>query len=272
MMGASRASLAELRERFDARAADGGADALRALAADLRSAVHLLDAEHGLRRALSDPAQPGEHKAGLIRELVGDRLGADAVDILTAAVALRWSAPGDLPDAIEQIAVLAEAGCAERDGALDAVEDELFRFGRIVVAQPELRTALTNPAAPESSKVALLSDLLGDKVTPVTLRLVTDVVLYLRGRSLERGLEAVAGYVAQRRRRLIARVRTAVPLDEERKQRLAAALTRLYGHEVHLNIELDPDVVGGVSVQVDDEVIDGTIAGRLDVVRRRLAG
>lgn len=272
MIGASRKSFDDLRERYDAQESGAGADDLAALADGLRSCLHLLDREHALRRALGDPAQPADRKAELASGLLRDQVSGPVLELVTAAVRLRWSSPTDLADAIERLAVISDAGAAEKNGELDAVEDELFRFGRIVDAQPELRVALTDQSAPADSKRALLADLLRTRATAVTLRLVTELVTHPRGRALDRGLDVVARYVAQRRQRLMALVRTAVELDEDRKARLTAALTRLYGHEIHLNVEHDPDVVGGVSVQVGDEIIDGTIVGRLDVARRRTAG
>lgn len=272
MIGASRKAFDELRERYDAQESSAGTADLAALADGLRSCLHLLDREHTLRRALADPSQSADRKAELVSGLLRDQVSGPVLELVTEAVRLRWSKPTDLTDAIEQLAVIADAGAAERDGKLDAVEDELFRFGRILAAQSELRVALGDQAAPADSKRALLEDLLGDRVTAVTLRLVTELVTHPRGRALDRGLDVVARYVAQRRRRLMALVRTAVELDDDRRNRLASALTRLYGHEIHLNVEHDPDVVGGVSVQVGDEIIDGTIVGRLDVARRRSAG
>jgi len=272
MIGASRKSFEDLRERYDAQESGAGANDLAALADGLRSCLHLLDREHALRRALGDPAQAADRKAELVSGLLRAQVSPQVLELVTEAARLRRSKPTDLTDAIEQLAVLSDAGAAEKDGKLDAVEDELFRFARIVDAQSELRAALTDQAAPVDSKRALLEDLLSDRVTATTLRLLTELVSHPRGRALDRGLDVVARYVAQRRRRLMALVRTAVELDDDRKARLTAALARLYGHEIHLNVEHDPDVVGGVSVQVGDEIIDGTILGRLDVARRRTAG
>lgn len=271
MIGASRQALDELRERFDAQEAAASAQDLAALAADLRSSVHLLDREPALRRALGDPAQSAERKDALVRDLLRDKIGDPALDLLATAAGRRWSRPTDLADAIEQLAVVAEAGVAEKNGELDALEDELFRFGRIVDGQSELLSALSDPSAPQESKTRLLADLLEERTTAVTLRLITDLVLYPRGRSLERGLDSVAKYVAQRRRRLVALVRSAVNLTDRQTERLSTALGAVYGHEIHLNIEIDPDVIGGLSVQVGDEIIDGTVAGRLEEVRWRLA-
>jgi F-type H+-transporting ATPase subunit delta len=167
--------------------------------------------------------------------------------------------------------VYSEVAVAERDGTLDDLEDALFRFGRIVAAQPRLRSVLTDTAVPAQQKVELVRSLLDGKVTPETERLVTQLVASPRGRTLEQGLEEYARYVAERRQRLVALVRTAVPLTDEQKGRLAVILRRIYGFEVHLNVEIASEVGGGISVRVGDEIIDGTIANRLDGARRHLA-
>jgi F-type H+-transporting ATPase subunit delta len=93
-----------------------------------------------------------------------------------------------------------------------------------------------------------------------------------RGRGLEAALTEYAAIAARRRERLIAEVRVAFALPDDLRDRLAAALAAAYGHEVHLNVIVDPQVVGGMSVRIGDEQIDGSIATRLAVLRRRLAG
>lgn len=271
MRGASRTSLAAVTGGVEAVAAPatGAADPAE-LAAALREVVHLLDREHTLRRVLSDPAQSPDQKSGLVRSLLAGRIDDTALDLVDQAVRARWSRIRDLPDALEHAAVSAEVIGAERAGDLDDLEDELFRFRRIVEGQPELRTALSDPGVSPDRKSGLLEELLEGKVTAVSLRLIREVVTHPRGRSLNAGLEDYGRVAAERRQRLVAVVRTAVPLGEDRRRRLAAALEAMYGHEVHLNIEVDTDVVGGLSVQVGDELIDGTIAGRLGEVQRRL--
>ena len=266
MTGAvSRASLAEAKERLDALPASAE------LGGELLAVLHLLDREHGLRRALSDPSRAGEDRAQLVQILLEGKISAAAVELVQDVARLRWSRPSELADAIEELAVSAEAAAAEADGRLDDLEDELFRFSRVVEGEPALRGALTNVALPAERKTDLLAALLEDKALPATLRLVTEAATRPRGRSLERALDAYGRVVARRRRRLVALVRTAVELSEEQRTRLAASLSAAYGHDVHLNIDIDPTVVGGLSIQIGDEEIDGTIAGRLENVRRRLA-
>jgi F-type H+-transporting ATPase subunit delta len=271
MQGASRDSLAAARERLDTLTQDAGVDVV-ALAEELFPVVRLLDREVSLRRVLSDPAHPGEQKAALVQALFEGRAGEVAIDLLSGLVRSRWSRPRDLADAVEVLAVQSEVVAAERDGKLDDLEDELFRFGRIVAGQPALRAALSDPALPAERKTELLTSLLGGKATASTQRLVIHLAAHPRGRTIESGLEEYARFAAERRERLVALVKVAVPLTEVQKDRLQVALRRLYGHEVHLNVELDPAVVGGISVRIGDEVIDGTIASRLDGARRRLAG
>ncbi|MBG0828332.1 F0F1 ATP synthase subunit delta [Planomonospora sp. ID67723] len=269
MRGLSRASLAEVEERFNAVA--GSAD-LGTLADELFSVADLFDREHGLRRSMSDAARPAEQKAQILRVLLEGKVSAAALETAVAAVSARWARSGDLADSLERLGVVAAAAEAEAQGRLDDVEDELFRFGRIVAGNLDLHRMLANPAAPAQGKRELLGTLLGAKVAPTTLRLVTQIVVHPRGRSLDGGLEEFGSLVASQRQRLVAVVRSAVALSEEQKQRLAAWLRTSYGHDVHLNVEVDPRVLGGFSVRIGDDLIDTTIAGRIEEVRRRLAG
>jgi F-type H+-transporting ATPase subunit delta len=161
---------------------------------------------------------------------------------------------------------------ADSAGTLDDVEDELFRFGRVVAGQPDLRAVLADPSLPADGKQRLLRDLLEGKVTSVTFGLVSQMVAHPRGRPLNVALEMCANVAARRRQQMLAVVRAATELSVDERGRLAEALARTYGHRVHLNVVIDPSVVGGISVQIGDELIDGTVATRLAEVRRRLAG
>lgn len=271
MQGASRGSFAAARERLDALLSGAGAETV-ALGEELFGASALLDREISLRRALSDPASSGDRRAALVRDLLAGQLGAPALEVLGETVSARWSRARDLVDAVELLAVQATLAAAEQDGELDDVEDELFRFGRIVAGDAALRGTLVDRTIPAERRADLVRSLLADRVKPVTLRLVTQIVAAPRGRSLEQGLEEYAAQAAARRQRVVGVVRTAVALTDEQKTRLQAALRATYGHDVALNVVVDPAVVGGLSVQVGDELVEGTIASRLDQARKRLAG
>jgi len=271
MQGVSRESLATVRDRLDQILADAGVDP-EALADDLFGVVRLLDAQPVLRRVLTDPATSAERKAGLVRQLFDGKVGETTIDVLVELAGVRWSAPRDLADATEELAVQSGMAVAERAGQLDELEDELFRFGRIVAAYPQLRGALADPVLPEDNKRQLLRGLLQDRAKPATLRLVEQVVVRPRGRSLETALEGYAQLVATLRQRSIAVVRVAIALTDEERDRLAAALRRLYGRDIQLNVEVDPEVIGGMTIQIGHEVIDGTVITRLEQARSRLAG
>ncbi|WP_149181242.1 F0F1 ATP synthase subunit delta [Streptomyces sp. TRM49041] len=271
MHGASREALAAARERLDALTDSTSVDAAK-LAEELAAVTALLDREVSLRRVLTDPAQAGEAKADLAARLLSGQVGGETVDLVSGMVRSRWSQSRDLVDAAEELADTADLTAAQKAGALDDVEDELFRFGRITASSTELRAALTDRAATATAKSELLRRLLGGKANPATERLIVRLVTQPRGRSLEAGLESLSKLAAARRDRMVAVVTSAVPLSDRQKQRLGAALATLYGRQMHLNLDVDPTVVGGISVRVADEVINGTIATRLDEASRRLAG
>lgn len=274
MQGASRESFAAARETLATVVRSGDtADAdLSALSDDLFRLAGLVDAEGPLRRALTDPARSGEDRAALARAVVGERVGGEGLDILVWAVRARWSVPRDLADALELLAVDARVAAADQAGRLDTVEDELFRIGRVVSANPDLRTALSDASAPVASRVALVEGLLDGRVAGETQALVRQAVLAPRGRTLERIMTEYGRVAAQRRDELVATVTASVPLTGEQRTRLGAALARIYDHDVHLNIDVDPTIVGGIRVAIGDEVIDGSVVARLDDARRRLVG
>ncbi len=271
MNGASREALAAARERLDALTDNTSVDAAK-LAEELASVTALLHREVSLRRVLTDPAQSGESKADLVARLLSGQVGGETVDLVSGLVRSRWSQSRDLVDSVEELANTADLTAAQRGGNLDDVEDELFRFGRIVGSDKELRSALTSRTATASAKSELLRSLLGGKAQPVTERIIVRLVTQPRGRSLEAGLDSLSRLAAERRDRMVAVVTSAVPLSDRQKQRLGDALAKLYGRQMHLNLDVDPAVLGGVSVRVGDEIINGTVADRLDEATRRIAG
>jgi F-type H+-transporting ATPase subunit delta len=160
---------------------------------------------------------------------------------------------------------------AEAEGSLEDVEDELFRFGKIVESQPELRESLTNPGLPADRKKGVVRELLGNKASPQTVSLVGFVVDQGRGKDIAKITDALAELAASRRHRAVAEVRTAVPLDATRKKRLVKALSDATGREVEVKTVVDPTVIGGVVVRVGDHVYDGTIRRKLEMAREQLS-
>ncbi|WP_441250245.1 F0F1 ATP synthase subunit delta [Kitasatospora sp. McL0602] len=271
MIGASREALAAGRQNLDSLTDDTSVDVVK-LAEELTAVTALLDREVSLRRVLTDPSRSGQDKAQLVGSLLAGQVSGETVDLVSGLVRSRWSGGRDLVDTVEELSAYAEIIAAEKAGTLDDVEDELFRFGRIVSGSHELRSALTEPKAGKADKAALIAKLLGGRANAATGRLVTALVTNPRGRSLEQGLESYSKLAAARRDRVVARVTTAVPLSDSQKERLSGALGRLYGRQVHLNIDIDPQVRGGVRVQIGDEIIDGTVSSRLEGARQALEG
>jgi F0F1-type ATP synthase delta subunit len=206
MQGASRESLRNALRRFDEQVGslpDGAGSG--EVSEGLFSVADLLDREPSLRRALTDPASDAAARRGLVERLLGGQVSALPLQQLSELVADRWSRPEDLRDVVEQLGAVAALRAAEGSGQLDDVEDELFRFARLLEREPDLRRALTDPALPSGRKIAVLDSLLGaGTASDTTRRLVTNVVVHPRGRSLEVALEELSALAAQRRERYVA--------------------------------------------------------------------
>lgn len=239
---------------------------------ELLSVVRLLDGQPGLRRALGDSSAEAARRADLLKRLLSGKVSDQTLQVLVEAVGQRWSTPRELVDGFDELGRTALLVHAERAGRLDAVEDELFRFSRIVAADGDLERALTDRTAPPASKVSLVEELLGGKADAVTVRLVEALVTVPRGRTVVNGLGELAAEAAKRRERSVAYVVAPVPLTDQQEERLAATLQRIYSRPIALHVEVDPDVQGGLVIKVGDEVIDGSATGRIDELRRRLAG
>jgi F-type H+-transporting ATPase subunit delta len=265
MQGASRTALTAARERLAERAGEPG---FAALSEELLDVAGLLARESQLRSALTDPSDSPERRADLASGLLRGQVSPLAVDVVAGLVASRWSAPRELVDATEALAAEAAFVTAEQQGRLDTVEDELFRFARAVDGSPELRSTLTDPAVPDQDKAAVVGDLLQGKACDETYRLVRYVAAHPRGRRIEEAVSTLVQAASVRRQHLVAEVRVAAALSPSQHDRLAAVLGRVYGRRVHLQVTIDPAVLGGVDVRVGDERIDGTVAHRLAEARQ----
>lgn len=270
MQPASRASLATARERLDT-AADGlGADELTRLGEELYAVAGFLDRERGLRRTLADHGSPAESRKQLIQRLLEGKVGDRALEAVTELVASRWSRPLDLVDAVEELAGQAVFSVAEGDSSLDEVEDELFTFGRVLDAQPRLATLLADEHRSADDRVELLTTLLDDRARPATRTLLEHAVRSPRRRALEGVVDELVNRAAARRERYVAHVTAAAPLTEQQESRLLDALDRIYRRPISLQAEIDPDLLGGLVIRVGDEVIDGSLSGRLERARQWL--
>ncbi|MFC5380542.1 F0F1 ATP synthase subunit delta [Aquipuribacter nitratireducens] len=271
MRGVSRTSHAEVAERLEAlldRTPD--AAARTRLGEELFAVTDLLDSSVSLRRSLTDASRRGEDKARLVERLLGGKVSADAVDLLSGAVRARWSEARDLAASTELLGVDAVLAAAEAEGRLDAVEQEVDRAGQLLAGDRGVRSALSRREGTARAKARLVERLVGGALGEESRVLVTRMAAHPRGRRPEDAFELVSRAAAERRQRLVARVTVATWPTDEQQQRLVAALSSAYGRTVRLAIDVDPDVVGGMRVQVGDEVRDGTVVRRLHAAAEQL--
>lgn len=236
-------------------------------AGEFFAAAALVGDSSQLSGALADSTAPAEARASVV-DTVFATLSPAAREVLKATAGQRWSAPADLVDAVEELAIRA-ATIAEP--TID-IEGELFDFSRVVSSNPELELALGSRLGDAASRSALVVKLLKDTAsTPVTL-IVSSLVRDSRGRRIRQLLNHAMNTVSAQRDRIVATVHTAGPLSEAQRTRLSDSLSRRYGGNVSLNEVIDPTVIGGLRVQVADDIIDGSISARLAELRQKLAG
>ncbi|WP_022872801.1 F0F1 ATP synthase subunit delta [Nesterenkonia alba] len=240
---------------------------------ELFAAVDVIDGSASLRRSLTDPARQPQQRASVVRQLFGDKVQEPVLAVLEAAVSRRWSAERDLTDALETCAVEMAAAHAESEGlpGLEKLEEALLGFRRVVASSHEVQRALTDPQAPAEAKQKLAARLSPE--APEAARLLIDrAVTAPRGMRPTTLIERFAQQVASRQQRWIAQVTVAKKLDTAYLEKLSKSLDAYFGRELRLDVVVDPTVVGGIRVQVGDEVVDSTVATRLNSLGRQLAG
>ena len=271
MSAVSRESYALAADRLAVLGRTATAEQLIAVADEILAVARLLKAEPRLRRALTDPSRSGANRAELLTSLLAGKVGATTVDLVSTLAGGRWSTGGELLDATERLSADVLLVGAQRADELAEVEDELFRFGQIVTATPGLAAVLSDPSASRERRVKLVQDLLKGRVRASTGRLVELALEGFGGRSFEASLTRLVELTAAKRDREVAYVTVARILDEADEQRLAAKLSDMYGRQVSLKIDVDPSIIGGVSVRVGSDLYDGTILRRLNEARQAFA-
>ncbi len=273
MQPASRAALAAARKQLESRIGGAGAADRDRVGDDLGAVAEVLSAQPVLRRHLADSAASEQARRQLVEALFGGKgkVGRISLRILADVVISRWSRPLDLVNGIEELAWQALLAFAERDGSLDDVEDELFRFGRILAAQPRLAALLGDETTPAARRVELLDTVLAERARSVTRRLLAQAVRTPRRRSLDEIVEQLVDRAAARRQRSVAYVTAAGPLSAAQQQRLIDVLEAIYRRPISLKLDLDSALLGGLVIRVGDEVIDGSVAARLGQARQWLS-
>ncbi|GAA2004907.1 F0F1 ATP synthase subunit delta [Microbacterium ulmi] len=237
------------------------------VARELFAAAQTVGDSSQLSGALADSAAPRTARTAVVAAVFGS-FRPVTVALLTTVVEQRWSNADELVTGIEELAV---RGASIAGGAAD-VEGELFRFSRTIADNPELELALGSRLGDTAAKGALIETLLKGRASDATTLIVASLVQQPRERRVRQILARAMGIVADQRGRTVASVVSAAPLSAAQLDRLATALSARYGAAVSLNTQVDPTVVGGLRVQIGDDVIDASVATRLHDLRQRLAG
>lgn len=275
------------------------------MASDLGAVAELLLEAEPLRLALTDPGIPATGRQAILEDLFTGRILSETVRLLTFVAGSERA--GELPRTVEHLINLTEGAEDEaaseddgrrdsaeppvgRGGALerirgyaeyefesvtepervDEIEDELFRFARILESTAELHDALAEQDLPLPVRLRIVRDLLGGKVSEETSRLVSYSLRAGRLRDLAGTISFLVELAAAERGRRVAYVRAAVQLSEAERDRLSAALGRIARRPVELRVRVDPSVLGGLEVVLGDTIIDGTVRHRLEQLRESL--
>lgn len=267
-----------------------------ALASELSAIEHLVDRDAQLHSVLTDTSVIAPTRRAIVSDLLEGRVGAPARRLAAYAVsavrapdvlgALNWVSHRARTNAEGhslELTLLGHRAARERVGGyatalfedtetpdLEEIEDELFRFARIVESNPELRADMTDRDVPVAQRKAVIDQLLASRVEATTLRLVRFVVTGGRARDFVGALDWLVEQTAAARGWRVARVRSAESIDEAQREALAGALSHLTGASVELQVTLDPALLAGAVIQIGDLQVDTSVRDRLDRLREEL--
>jgi F-type H+-transporting ATPase subunit delta len=238
-------------------------------ASDMFAVVDALDSSATLRRAVTDPGTPEGARAALVHGLLDGKVDKAVADFVAEAATLRWAGGRTFAAALERQAVRAVLIVADRRRELEDTEDQLFRFARTVESSPELRNLLGDRAIDLKKRQELVEGLLHGRAADATIVLAKRAVA-ARERTFGHTIEGYVTLAAAQKNRVVATVRVARPLSSKQRERLHTALRKQVGREVAIQEVIDPDILGGVRVELGDEVFEGTVSDRLESARRLL--
>jgi len=270
LRAASRESLLATVGDFDRVVGGLDSDGLTRLADDLASVVKLLYRETVLARHLSDQSGIPSARVALADRVLSGKVSGPALEVVRSAVGQRWSSTSDLLRAIQHTARLALLVRAERENQLEDVEDELFRFSRVLDTETRLISLLSDYIPPADGRVALVTNVLGGRASKNAADLLRQTVELLHGERADEAVRELANLAVSRRGEIVAHVRAAAELTDAQTTRLTEVLTRIYGHPVSLQLAIDPELIGGLTIAVGDEVIDGSLASKLAAAETQL--
>ena len=263
MRASSRDAARTVAREFDSAASDLDGSALTTAASELTEVITFLTKNPVLRKKLTEDEDNPAGKQQLVSTLFGGKVAPIVVDVVASAAKQRWSSSADFVTGLRRQNALIVRTAAEREGVIEQVEDELFRVSRLLEANPQLASLLSDFTHPADKRNALLEKLIGGQVNEHTWYLLSHTITLLHGQPAELAVDHLAELAAARRGESVAHVVSAAPLSDEQTQRLSSVLGNIYGRTISVQTEVRPEILGGLRIGVGDEIIDADIATRL---------
>ncbi|GAB88480.1 F0F1 ATP synthase subunit B/delta [Gordonia rhizosphera] len=263
MRAGSRESARQTAKVFDEAAAGLDGPTLTNAADELVNVLEFLHRQPVLRKKMSEVSEGPAAKENLVRRLFEGKVSPLVLTVLISASNGRWSSTADYITGLRRQAAMIVLTAAERDGSIERVEDELFRVGRVLDANPELASLLSDHTRDADRRVEMLRSLVGDQVHPHTWYLLSHQIRLLHGQPSEVAVDRLAQLAAARRGEVVAHVVSPTGLTDAQKARLSTVLGTIYGRTISVQTEIDPQILGGLRIGVGDELIEADVATRL---------
>ena len=244
---------------------------------DLFVLSDLVQGSSRIALALTDPARNLEDRVRLLQALA-ENLSEVALTTVEGALSAAPSAQ-ELPTVIETLGECAVQRGAQAEGKAIEIADEIFSLERFVRANQQVRSALSDRNREPKYRVRLLQELFGSSLSrPATTLALRAVSAVSRDSKLEDSV-SLTGNLRHMRRdlaaagdTLVATVQVATPLADAQAERLRDILSRRYQKNIHLQVSIDPSVIGGMKVRVGSQIFDGSLATIIQETKQKLAG
>lgn len=265
---ASRIADRVSRDSLAPKLRDSGEDAWR-IGNELFTITNVLDHNIQLERALTDPSRPVEDKVAVVKTLIGNEAHPLTMEIMSDLVARRWSRVSDIANAAEDFGVDGMMYYADHTNTTLQVSIELAQLHSALLNLPVVRSKLYDATVPAEARIKLLYSLIGNAdFNVVTKRLAEHATCNLRNRRYLQTIQWLINKFSRHMGESMVTVTTATPLSKEQVKKLVAIYSAKTGHPVHINSVVDPTVLGGMRIQVGDEVTDNTVVAQLQHLQR----
>lgn len=264
MRSGSRTALERARDRWEGLLANRPGEELH-LGIQIFSVVDILKKSHALANALEDESRVDDERARLAQTVLGGRVSDEVTELTMGLARDSWSEIGDLAIALESLGVHAILYGARRENLLGETEEQLYHSSRVLKDQRDLRMAFNSVIQPAENRMNLVNEVFTG-ANPYTVALLRRAVA-VDEQSIATLLRRYISDAADMGDHLVAAVTSALPLTHEQEERLTAILSAKYNSDVQVHVSIDTAVIGGLRIHINDDVIDGTLASRINGVR-----